>query len=73
MTTKKKFPEFLLFLAMLSYFPEMSGNAVLFFPGKVWKYKLEFFIEWKVSLNVNSSMHALIFCKFQSDNNITLV
>jgi len=46
----------------------MSENAVPFFPGKVWKFKLEFFIKWKVSLNMNSSMHAVIFSKFQSDN-----
>jgi len=59
-TTEKKFPKFLLYLATLSYFPEMSENAVPFFPGRVWKYKPEFFINWKVSLNMDSSMHALI-------------
>jgi len=38
----------------------MLGNAVPFFPGKVWKYKPEFFIKWKVSGLECEQQHACV-------------
>ena len=46
----RKFPKILVDLSRLYSFSEILENAVSFFTGNFWKFKLEFFVEWKAPI-----------------------